>query len=100
MFHFTMPVIPAFAGMTGMKQNEFHCNSLLSCNDFPAELAELYGYINRALPTDELTLFVEKLARRIASFSAHTIVHAKAAVDRGISVPCRRGFWWKPMRPI
>ena len=56
---------------------------LLSCNDFPAELAELYGYINRALPADELTPFVEKLARRIASFPAHTIAHVKAAVDTG-----------------
>lgn len=56
---------------------------LLSCNDFSAELAELYGYINRALPADELTPFVEKLAYRIASFPAHTIAHVKAAVDIG-----------------
>ena len=56
---------------------------LLSCNDLSAELAELYGYINRALPADELTPFVEKLAHRIASFPAHTIAHVKAAVDRG-----------------
>ena len=56
---------------------------LLSCNDFPAELAELYGYVNRALPADELTPFVEKLAYRIASFPAHTIAHVKAAVDKG-----------------
>ena len=56
---------------------------LLGCNDFPAELAERYGYINRALPADELTPFVEKLAHRIASFPAHAIAHAKAAVDKG-----------------
>jgi enoyl-CoA hydratase/carnithine racemase len=56
---------------------------LWSCNDFSAEQAELYGYINRALPADELTPFVEKLARRIASFPAHTIAHVKAAVDIG-----------------
>src|ERR1700747_3414498 len=56
---------------------------LLGCDDFSAELAERYGYINRALPADELTPFVEKLARRIASFPAHAIAHAKAAVDRG-----------------
>jgi len=48
-----------------------------------AELAERNGYINRALPADELTPFVEKLARRIASFPAHAIAHAKAAVDTG-----------------
>jgi enoyl-CoA hydratase/carnithine racemase len=56
---------------------------LLGCDDFPAELAERYGYINRALPADELTAFVERLARRIASFPTHAIAHAKAAVDRG-----------------
>src|SRR6202012_1045859 len=56
---------------------------LLGCNDVPAELAERYGYINRALPAEELAPFVEALARRIASFPAHTIAHAKAAVDRG-----------------
>ena len=56
---------------------------LLGCNDFSAELAERYGYINRALPADELTPFVEALAHRIASFPAHTIAHVKAAVDAG-----------------
>ena len=56
---------------------------LLGCNDFSAELAERYGYINRALPPDELTPFVEKLALRIASFPAHAIAHAKTAVDGG-----------------
>ncbi|MFG2366241.1 enoyl-CoA hydratase/isomerase family protein [Streptomyces mirabilis] len=56
---------------------------LLGCDDIPADLAERYGYINRALPADELTPFVEKLARRIASFPPHAIAHAKAAVDAG-----------------
>jgi enoyl-CoA hydratase/carnithine racemase len=56
---------------------------LVGCNDFSAELAERYGYINRALPADELTPFVETLAHRIASFPAHAIAHVKAAVDTG-----------------
>lgn len=56
---------------------------LLGCDDIPAELAERYGYINRALPADELTPFVEKLAHRIASFPPHAIAHAKASVDAG-----------------
>src|ERR1700683_906724 len=56
---------------------------LLGCDDFSAELAELYGYITRALPADELTPFVERLAHRIASFPAHTVAHVKAAVDLG-----------------
>jgi enoyl-CoA hydratase/carnithine racemase len=56
---------------------------LVGCNDLSAELAERYGYINRALPPDELAPFVETLARRIASFPAHTIAHVKTAVDAG-----------------
>jgi enoyl-CoA hydratase/carnithine racemase len=56
---------------------------LLACDDLSAELAERYGYINRALPADELTPFVERLAHRIASFPAHTVAHVKAAVDLG-----------------
>ena len=56
---------------------------LLGCDDFSAEQAERYGYINRALPADELTPFVDRLAHRIASFPAHTVAHVKAAVDLG-----------------
>jgi enoyl-CoA hydratase/carnithine racemase len=56
---------------------------LLGCNDFSAEQAERYGFINRALPAEELTSFVEALAHRIASFPAHAIAHTKAAVDAG-----------------
>ena len=56
---------------------------LLGCDDLSAEMAERYGYINRALPAEELTLFVQKLARRIALFPSHAIAHAKAAVDAG-----------------
>ncbi len=46
-----------------------------------AELGERYGYINRALPPNELGPFVERLAYRIASFPAEAIRLAKAAVD-------------------
>jgi enoyl-CoA hydratase/carnithine racemase len=56
---------------------------IMSCDDYCAELAERYGYINRALPADEITPFVDRLARRIASFPAEAIGLAKAAVDAG-----------------
>ncbi len=56
---------------------------ILGCNDLDAELAERYGYINRALPADELDEFVDRLARRIASFAPETIALAKRAVDSG-----------------
>jgi enoyl-CoA hydratase/carnithine racemase len=54
---------------------------VLGCNDFPADLAERYGYINRALPADELGPFVERLAQRIASFPAEAIALAKASLN-------------------
>ena len=43
---------------------------LLSAEDYDAELAERYGWINRALPADALGGFVRSLAHRIAGFPA------------------------------
>jgi enoyl-CoA hydratase/carnithine racemase len=43
---------------------------MLSAEDFDADLAERYGWINRALPADTLTGFVRSLADRIANFPA------------------------------
>ena len=43
---------------------------MLSAQDYDAELAERYGWINRALPAAELGGFVSALAQRIASFPA------------------------------
>jgi enoyl-CoA hydratase/carnithine racemase len=59
----------------------------LGADDFPADLAERYGYVNRALPADEIGPFVDRLAKRIASFPAEAIAHAKASVlaaDAGV----------------
>ena len=54
---------------------------ILGCEDFDAELAERYGWINRALPADELRPFTHALAERIASFPREAIALAKRAVD-------------------
>ena len=56
---------------------------ILGCGDFPAELAERYGYVNRALPAGEIDFFVSALARRIAGFPAGTIAAAKQAASMG-----------------
>jgi enoyl-CoA hydratase/carnithine racemase len=37
-------------------------------DDFDAATAELYGWINRSLPDAQLDDFVDRLAKRIASF--------------------------------
>jgi len=60
---------------------------MLGCGDFDAELAERYGYINRALPADELDGFVETLANRIASYPANSIALTKHNVDAGARSP-------------
>ncbi|MFW9941959.1 MAG: enoyl-CoA hydratase/isomerase family protein [Candidatus Thorarchaeota archaeon] len=60
---------------------------VLGGHDFPAELAELYGLINRALPPDKLTLYVENLAYRIARFPLESIALAKKSVLAGVELP-------------
>ena len=49
---------------------------MLSAADYDADLAERYGWINRALPADELGDFVSSLAQRVAAFPAagHAVV--------------------------
>lgn len=59
---------------------------VLGGNDFDGELAERYGYINRALPDTELDPFVDALARRIASFDRPAIAAAKTLINR-VSLP-------------
>jgi enoyl-CoA hydratase/carnithine racemase len=59
---------------------------VLGGHDLGGELAELYGYINRALPDDELDGFVDALARRIASFDRPAIGAAKDLINR-VSLP-------------
>jgi enoyl-CoA hydratase/carnithine racemase len=54
---------------------------LLGADDIPGDLAELYGYVNRALPDAELDAFVETLAVRIASFDKQAIAETKHLVD-------------------
>lgn len=54
---------------------------ILGCDDLDAATAERWGYLNRALPLEELDAFVERLAKRIASFPAEAIRLAKESVN-------------------
>ena len=49
--------------------------------DVDAETAERWGWLNRALPADQIDAHVDALARRIASFPAQAVRLAKQSVD-------------------
>src|SRR5207249_8179813 len=53
----------------------------LGADDFPGDLAERYGYVNRSLPDAELDEFVDALASRIASFDKRAISETKRFID-------------------
>ncbi|MFF4315624.1 enoyl-CoA hydratase/isomerase family protein [Streptomyces sp. 900105755] len=55
--------------------------AIAGAEDFDADLAERYGWINRALPDAELDGFVERLAKRIAGFPPEGAKAAKRAVN-------------------
>lgn len=54
---------------------------MLSADDYDADLAERYGWINRALPAAELEKFVTTLAHRIAAFPADGQAAVKQRVN-------------------
>jgi enoyl-CoA hydratase/carnithine racemase len=54
---------------------------MLSAEDYNADLAERYGWINRALPANALGGFVKSLAHRIANFPTVGLVTVKDRVN-------------------
>ena len=54
---------------------------LLTGEDISGDLAERYGYVNRAFPDTELDSFVEAFALRIASFDKQAIAETKRLVN-------------------
>jgi enoyl-CoA hydratase/carnithine racemase len=54
---------------------------VLSGDDFDADIAERYGWVNRTLD-DDLDSFVDALVRRLASFDRETLAAAKAQINR------------------
>jgi enoyl-CoA hydratase/carnithine racemase len=54
---------------------------LLGADDIRGDIAELYGYVNRALPDADLDGFVDALATRIASFDKKAIAETKRLAD-------------------
>jgi enoyl-CoA hydratase/carnithine racemase len=60
---------------------------ILGADDFPANLAERYGYVNRALPDEEIEAFGDAFACRLASFEKHALVGAKALMNEATLPP-------------
>lgn len=60
---------------------------VLGGGDFTAYEAELYGYVNRALPSSVLASYVDDLARRIASYPPLAVAKAKESVDAALPSP-------------
>ena len=54
---------------------------MLSAKDYDADLAERYGWINRALPANVIGDFVRLLAHRIARFPSTALVAVKNRVN-------------------
>jgi enoyl-CoA hydratase/carnithine racemase len=54
---------------------------LLGADDVNGDLAQLYGYVNRSLPDNQLDSFVDALAERISSFDKQAIAETKRLVD-------------------
>ena len=54
---------------------------MLSAEDYGADLAERYGWINRALPGSLIGDFVSSLAHRVASFPAASLAAVKDRVN-------------------
>ena len=54
--------------------------AILGADLFDAERAERYGWVNQALPADQLDPFVDRLARNIAALPPGVVAAAKLAV--------------------
>lgn len=54
---------------------------LLAAEDHDAGIAELYGWINRAIPQSEIADFVSRMAYRIAKFPTNGLRQIKARVN-------------------
>jgi enoyl-CoA hydratase/carnithine racemase len=83
-FEATFGVIPgtgAVQHLTRLMGRARALEVMLSAEDYNADSAERYGWINRALPGEELGEFVRSLARRIASFPASGHIAIKDRVN-------------------
>jgi enoyl-CoA hydratase/carnithine racemase len=78
-------LLPGVGGTVRLTQLLGRGRALEVClggEDFDADTAALYGWVNRALPGDQLGGFCDALARRVAGFPSRGIGNVKALVER------------------
>jgi len=56
--------------------------AILGADDFDAEVAERYGWINRAVPDADLDALTERFASRVASFDRQALTAAKQILNQ------------------
>jgi enoyl-CoA hydratase/carnithine racemase len=66
---------------------------VLGADDFDADTAELYGFINRSIPDNELDDYVDAFARRISRFEKRALQLAKKMVNARVGVPSEADLW-------
>lgn len=85
--------IGAFPGGGGVERLHFLTGKsraleiFLSGDDYDADTAAAYGWVNRAFPDNELDGFVDNLARRIASFDKKNIAAIKSMINERAAIP-------------
>jgi enoyl-CoA hydratase/carnithine racemase len=78
-------IIPGCGGIERLSRLTGRARALeiiTSAEDYDADTAELYGWINRAVPDTELDAVVDRFARRVASFDAEALRAVKEIVNQ------------------
>ena len=83
-------IIPGCGGIERLGQLIGRARALeviASGEDYDADTAERYGWVNRAVPDSELDAVVDRFARRIAFFDAEALRAVKEILDYEIPTP-------------
>jgi enoyl-CoA hydratase/carnithine racemase len=66
---------------------------ICGANDFDADSAEKYGWVNRSIPDADLDAFVDDFARRVAGFEKRALELAKNLVNARAGLPSEADRW-------
>ncbi|MFD3504706.1 enoyl-CoA hydratase/isomerase family protein [Streptomyces sp. NPDC058678] len=66
---------------------------VLGADDFDADIAERYGWVNRSVPDGELDAFVDAFAERVSRFEKRALETGKKLVNARAGVPSEGDLW-------